>query len=417
MLDAGVCGRGARGVGGRAGPDGGAERRACLRAVSGQISLARMREFGISPDRDLGQHFLIDSNVLDVAGRLLELDPADVVLEVGAGLGVLTDWLAQRVAVVHAVEIDRRLEPALRHTLEGRTNVELTFGDALDLDLAALDPAPTAMVANLPYNVATPLIVTALPVIPRFCVMVQREAADRFFASPGTKAYGAVSVLVQLACERLGVRRISRSVFVPEPNVDSALVAFARRPGVEFGERWEWTVRVVHAAFSHRRKTLQNSLTLAGLGAGAGRDRPDAGRAAAARAVCPARPGARVVKVRAPAKLNLVLRVGPLPRRRLSPPGHALPGDRPVRRARDRAGRPDRGRGVRRHAGHRRPGRARRDPPGAPAQGHPGGRRARRRIVRRGGGAARSGRRPRRQRAVCRRAAAGRRRAVLPQRL
>jgi 16S rRNA (adenine1518-N6/adenine1519-N6)-dimethyltransferase len=234
--------------------------------VTGQISLARLREFGLTPDRDLGQHFLIDSNVLDVAGRLLELEPSDVVLEVGAGLGVLTDWLAQRVAHVHAVEIDRRLEPALRHTVSGRPTVELIFADALDLDLGALRPAPTAMVSNLPYNVATPLIVTALPVIPRYCVMVQREAAERFFASPGTKASGAVSVLVQLACERLGARRVSRSVFLPQPNVDSALVAFARRPGVEFGERWDWIVRVVHAAFAHRRKTLANSLELSGLG-------------------------------------------------------------------------------------------------------------------------------------------------------
>ncbi len=230
-----------------------------------QVSLARLREYGISPDRDLGQNFLVDSNVLDVAGRLLPVTPADVVVEVGAGLGVLTAWLAERVALVHAIEIDRRLEPALQATLAGVTNVRLLFADALDVDLAGLDPAPRVMVANLPYGVATPVLIRALPAVERFCVMVQREIGERLFAEPGTKAYGAVSVLVQLACERIGGRSVSRQVFVPQPKVDSMLVAFERRPGFAFGPDWEWTGRVVHGAFSHRRKTLQNSLRLAGL--------------------------------------------------------------------------------------------------------------------------------------------------------
>jgi 16S rRNA (adenine1518-N6/adenine1519-N6)-dimethyltransferase len=234
--------------------------------VSGaQVTLARMREFGIRPDRDLGQHFLVDDNVLGVAGRLLPLEPDDVVLEVGAGLGVLTAWLARRVTLVHAVEVDRRLEPALAATLAGTENVRVVWADAARLDPAELDPRPDALVANLPYNVATPVIVNALPTVERFCVMVQREIADRLFAQPGTKAYGAVSVLVQLACERIGRRPVSRKVFAPEPNVDSALVAFRRRPGAAFDEDWEWTSTVVHAAFGHRRKTLANALALAGL--------------------------------------------------------------------------------------------------------------------------------------------------------
>jgi 16S rRNA (adenine1518-N6/adenine1519-N6)-dimethyltransferase len=230
-----------------------------------QVTLARMREFGIRPDRDLGQHFLVDDNVLGMAGRLLPLEPDDVVLEVGAGLGVLTAWLARRVAFVHAVEVDRRLEPALTATLAGAGNVRVVWADAARLDPAELDPRPGALVSNLPYNIATPVIVRALPAVERFCVMVQREIADRLFARPGTKAYGAVSVLVQLACERIGRRTVSRRVFAPEPNVDSALVAFRRRPGVAFGEEWDWVSRVVHAAFGHRRKTLANSLALAGL--------------------------------------------------------------------------------------------------------------------------------------------------------
>jgi 16S rRNA (adenine1518-N6/adenine1519-N6)-dimethyltransferase len=233
--------------------------------VTRQVSLQRMAEFGISPDRGLGQNFLIDNNVLETVGRLAAPAAEDVVLEIGAGLGVLTVWLASRVSLVHAVEIDRRLEPALSETLRGVENVRLLFADALDVDVAALAPAPAVMVANLPYGVATPVLIRALPSIERFCVMVQREIGERLFAVPGTKGYGAVSVLVQLACERTGARTVSRSVFVPQPNVDSMLVAFRRRPGFAFDADWAWTGVVVHGAFAHRRKTLANSLRLAGL--------------------------------------------------------------------------------------------------------------------------------------------------------
>ena len=233
--------------------------------MSRQVSLRRMAEFGISPDRDLGQNFLIDDNILRAVDRLTPLAAEDVVVEVGAGLGVLTAWLASRVALVHSIEIDRRLQPALEETLRGIDNVRLLYADALDVDLADLDPPPVAMVANLPYGVATPVIIRALPAVERFCVMVQREIGERLFAVPSTKAYGAVSALVQLACERTGARSVSRTVFVPQPNVDSMLVAFRRRPGFAFGPDWAWTGTVVHGAFAHRRKTLANSLRLAGL--------------------------------------------------------------------------------------------------------------------------------------------------------
>jgi 16S rRNA (adenine1518-N6/adenine1519-N6)-dimethyltransferase len=233
--------------------------------MSRQASLARLREFGITPDRELGQNFLIDDNMLEVAGGMIGLDGEDVAVEVGAGLGVLTAWLADRVRLVHAIEIDGRLEPALRATLGDRANVRLMFADGVAVDMAGLDPAPTVMVANLPYGVATPVIMRSLPAVPRFCVMVQREIADRLFAAPHTRAYGAVSVLVQIACRRVGRRPVSRSVFVPQPNVDSAMVAFERRPEHVFDDGWPWLVQVVQAAFSHRRKTLANSLSLAGL--------------------------------------------------------------------------------------------------------------------------------------------------------
>ena len=230
-----------------------------------QISIARLREFGITPDRELGQNFLVDDNVLELIGGLLPLAATDVVLEVGPGLGVLTGWLAGRVRLVHAIEIDRRLEPALAETLAGMDNVHLRFADALDVDPRTLDPPPGVLCANLPYSVATPVIMDALPVCERFCVMVQREIADRLFAAPASKAYGAVSVLVQLSCSRLAMRPVSRNVFTPVPRVDSALVAFERRSAIAAGPDWPRLSQVVHAAFAHRRKRLGNSLRLAGM--------------------------------------------------------------------------------------------------------------------------------------------------------
>jgi 16S rRNA (adenine1518-N6/adenine1519-N6)-dimethyltransferase len=218
----------------------------------------------VSPRKSLGQHFLVDENILRVIGRLAELDPSDVVLEIGPGLGVLTRFLAARVANVHAVEVDRRLE----EHLAGIDRVSLHWGDAVRLDLAKLDPPPNKLVANLPYNIATPIVAESLADerLELWCVMVQREVADRFFAAPSTKAYGSVSVQVQLAAERTGFHPVSREVFRPRPNVDSALVAFRR---IAAGASPE-VKRIVEASFAHRRKTLANSLALAGV---ASRDR------------------------------------------------------------------------------------------------------------------------------------------------
>jgi 16S rRNA (adenine1518-N6/adenine1519-N6)-dimethyltransferase len=213
----------------------------------------------VRPRKSLGQHFLVDDNILGVIERLAELERDDVVLEVGPGLGVLTRYLAERVAHVHAVELDRRLEPHL----SGIAGVTVHWGDVLRVDLGRLEPPPHKLVANLPYNVATPVVAESLtdPRLMLWCVMVQREVADRFFARPSTKAYGAVSVLVQLAAERTGFHPVSREVFRPRPNVESALVAFRRiAPGADAR-----TKRVVEAAFSHRRKTLANALSLSGL--------------------------------------------------------------------------------------------------------------------------------------------------------
>jgi 16S rRNA (adenine1518-N6/adenine1519-N6)-dimethyltransferase len=206
----------------------------------------------------LGQNFLSDPNLLEAIVRDAELTPSDVVLEVGAGEGPLTERLAAVAAHVHAIEIDRGLEPALAR-VAALSNVDLHWGDALRLDLAGLDPAPTAVVANLPYSIATPLIlrtIEELPSVQRWTVMVQREIAERLNARPGGREYGVPSVLVQLACETKVLRSVNPSVFRPPPRVGSAVIGLRRTgPGADADTR-----SLVRAAFAHRRKTLIRSL-------------------------------------------------------------------------------------------------------------------------------------------------------------
>jgi len=219
----------------------------------------------VGPKKSLGQHFLVDENILGVIGRMSDLGASDVVLEVGPGLGILTRYLADRVSVVHSVELDRSLETTLRESLADRSNVRLIWADALRVDVDGLRPRASKLVANLPYNIATPLVVETLEhasSLERWCVMVQREVADRFFASPRTKAYGAVSVLVQLAARKTGFHPVPPTVFRPRPRVESALVAFEREQVARIAD----VRRVVEAAFAQRRKTAANALAHAGLG-------------------------------------------------------------------------------------------------------------------------------------------------------
>jgi 16S rRNA (adenine1518-N6/adenine1519-N6)-dimethyltransferase len=219
---------------------------------------------GGSPRR-LGQHFLTDPNLLDVIVRDAELRPEDVVLEVGGGGGALTERLAPKVDWVHVIEIDRRLRGDLDPLAESAGNVKLIWEDALRIDLDELAPPPTKMVANLPYSIATPLLVKTiaeLPGLEDWLVMVQREIADRLRAVPGTREYGSVSVLVQLAGEISMLRTVDPAVFVPRPRVGSALVRLHRTgPGASEG-----VSALVRLAFAHRRKSLARSLELARAG-------------------------------------------------------------------------------------------------------------------------------------------------------
>ena len=234
-----------------------------MTGLPAQPSLRRMRQFGVRPSRELGQNFLIDSNILDVIARAAALSPDDVVLEVGGGLGVLSEYLAERTAHVHVVEVDRRLEPPLRDALDPHPNATLHLADAVKLDLASLEPPPSKVVANLPYGVAASVILRTIEQLPgatTWVAMVQKEVGERFAARAGTPAYGVPSVLAQLACEVKVVRPVSRTVFHPVPNVDSVLVGLTRRaPAPEPGLR-----TLVRQGFAHRRKALARSLALAG---------------------------------------------------------------------------------------------------------------------------------------------------------
>ena len=236
-------------------------------ALPTQPTLRRLRQFGVRPKRDLGQNFLVDSNILGVIERAAGLEAGDVVLEIGGGLGVLSEFLAARVAHTHVVELDRSLEPALRDALDPfGAATSLHLADALALDLRGLDPAPTKVVANLPYGIAATAIlrtIEELPGVTRWVAMVQKEVGERCAAAPGSAAYGVPSVLAQLACEVRVHRGVARTVFLPVPNVDSVLVVLERRP--DAGPLTPGLRRVVQGAFAHRRKALPRSLALAGL--------------------------------------------------------------------------------------------------------------------------------------------------------
>lgn len=231
-----------------------------------------MRQFGVRPNRELGQNFLVDSNILGVIERAAELRREDVVLEIGGGLGVLSEHLAGRAAHVHVVEIDERLRDALQDATAPHENVSVHWGDAMTIDLQALEPAPTKVVANLPYGIAAGAILRTIEELARvrsWVAMVQREVGERLAAAPGGGAYGTPSVLAQLACEVRVLRAIPRTVFFPVPNVDSVLVGLRRRecPPTSPALR-----HLVAGSFAHRRKTLVGSVALSGGAAGRSRE-------------------------------------------------------------------------------------------------------------------------------------------------
>lgn len=226
-------------------------------------------EHSLAPRRDLGQNFVADPNTVRRIADLARVGPGDSVLEIGAGLGSLTLALADTGAAVTALEVDRGIVPVLREVVADRANVNVIEGDAMHLDWnTTLAPdTPWVLVANLPYNVATPLVCDLLdgvPQVQRILVMVQREVAERFAASPGNSAYGAVSVKAAYWGTARIAGLVPATVFVPRPNVESALVEITRHdpmPDHLAATDPERLFPLVKTAFGQRRKMLRKSLS------------------------------------------------------------------------------------------------------------------------------------------------------------
>ncbi len=220
-----------------------------------------LERHGLRPRKALGQHFLADPNIVRKIVELAAVGPGDQVLEVGAGTGTLTRALAETGARVVAYEVDDRLRPVLEEVVGGM-DVELRFADAASVDLAGtLGPGPWVMVANLPYQVGTTLLldlVRQASQIERFVVMVQQEVAERLAAGPGSRDYGLPSVVVRLYCAVQMGFRVAPSVFYPPPRVESAIVVLRRMFSPD--RRREDAARLAAAAFSQRRKMLRRSL-------------------------------------------------------------------------------------------------------------------------------------------------------------
>jgi 16S rRNA (adenine1518-N6/adenine1519-N6)-dimethyltransferase len=227
---------------------------------------ATLRAHHITPSRSLGQNFVVDPNTVRRIARLAQVGPSDQVLEIGAGLGALTVALAQTGAAVVALEFDTRLIEPLREAVAG-LNVRVVEGDALRVDYHTLtNDAPTVVVANLPYNIATGLVLRLLESVPevnRMLVMVQHEVGERLAAVPGREGYGATSLRVAYFANAKVIGRVKPTVFYPRPRVDSALLAIDRRPAVAVAPDLlaeDALFGVIHTAFQQRRKMLRRSL-------------------------------------------------------------------------------------------------------------------------------------------------------------
>ncbi len=224
-------------------------------------------DLGVRPTKQWGQNFVIDANTVRRIVRLAELDPTDVVVEVGPGLGSLTLALLPEVAQVTAIEVDPNLAGALKHTVQGANpdhvaRLRLVCADALTVTRLP-KPKPTALVANLPYNISVPVVLSFLqsfPTIAKVLVMVQLEVAERLVAPPGSKTYGVPSAKVAWYGPATLVGQVPRSVFWPVPNVDSGLVRIVRGTPPETKVTRDEVFRCVDAAFAQRRKTLRAAL-------------------------------------------------------------------------------------------------------------------------------------------------------------
>ena len=243
-----------------------------MRIADYSVTKAVLERHGFTFKKSFGQNFLTDTNILQKIVDTAEIDDQVNVIEIGPGIGALTEFLAERAAEVMAFEIDHRLVPILADTLRDFDNVTVVNEDILKVDLAQhiqnfKNPdLPIKVVANLPYYITTPilmhLIESGIP-FSEFVVMMQKEVADRISAKPNTKAYGSLSIAVQYYMTAKVAFIVPRTVFVPAPNVDSAILKMVRRPEPAVAvEDEKFFFKVSKASFTHRRKTLWNNLTV-----------------------------------------------------------------------------------------------------------------------------------------------------------
>ena len=247
------------------------DRRRCMRIADYSVTRAILERHGFTFKKSFGQNFLTDTNILQKIVDTAEIDKKVNVIEIGPGIGALTEFLAESAAEVMAFEIDDRLVPILADTLRDFDNVTVVNQDILKVDLAQYiaefknPDLPIKVVANLPYYITTPilmhLIESGIP-FSEFVVMMQKEVADRISAQPNTKAYGSLSIAVQYYMTAKVAFIVPRTVFVPAPNVDSAILKMVRRdqPAVAVQDE-KFFFKVSKASFVHRRKTLWNNLT------------------------------------------------------------------------------------------------------------------------------------------------------------
>lgn len=229
-----------------------------------------IQRHGFSFKKSLGQNFLIDQNILNKIVDAAELDKDKGALEIGPGIGALTERLAQAAGSVTAVEIDQRLIPILQEVLEPYPTVQIEHADVLKVDLHDLfqrrfsGVSKVSVVANLPYYVTTPILMKLLEEklpLENIVVMIQKEVAERMAASPGTKDYGSLSIAVQYYCEPQMICTVPHTVFIPQPNVESAVIRLKVRDNPPVAvEDEEHFFEVIHASFAQRRKTIANNL-------------------------------------------------------------------------------------------------------------------------------------------------------------
>jgi 16S rRNA (adenine1518-N6/adenine1519-N6)-dimethyltransferase len=240
-----------------------------LKHVTPTVARDLLRRHRLSAGRRHGQHFLVDPNTVRRIVRLADIQADETILEIGPGLGSLTVALAEAAKRVVAVEVDSDVAEALRESAHDDPAVDIVVADALHADLSALVGGPARLVANLPYNVATPLFIRVLDEVPEIAgglVMVQRELGERWTAVPGTHAYNALSVHVTFLADARIAGDVPATVFLPRPKVSSVLVSFERRasPPVEVDDARSYFA-FTRKVFGHRRKTVRNSLVSGGF--------------------------------------------------------------------------------------------------------------------------------------------------------